>query len=394
MTLRSRLVGQGLATYLAWQPRLRGGRDTEVFFQPDDPYSYLLAQLLPELRDRYRVPAPLQVVLDPVPEAQTVEPEVLLAYAIADCVELARYYELDFPADAVAPSRDVVERAASALMMGVDPVEVGAAVWGGRGGDLPAARPGTVERAHGGSDRLRRQGHYLGGMLRVGGQFFWGVDRLGLAEVALGGVPSLLRRRPESAWPEPDRGADGVDFWFSFRSPYSYLALERTLALPTEVRVKPVLPLVMRGMKVPRAKRLYIVHDAKREADRLGIPFGRICDPLGVGVERCLALYPFALAEGRAGELVTSAMTGIWSEALDVADDRDLRRIVERAGLRWTDARAALADPSWRERVETNRRELMDLGLWGVPSYQLGGYRVTGQDRLWILRAKIAGAPR
>ena len=48
--------------------------------------------------------------------------------------------------------------------------------------------------------------------------------------------------------------------------------------------------MAMRGQPLPLAKRLYILRDAKREADRLGLPFGKIHDPLGEGVWRCLTI--------------------------------------------------------------------------------------------------------
>jgi 2-hydroxychromene-2-carboxylate isomerase len=54
----------------------------------------------------------------------------------------------------------------------------------------------------------------------------------------------------------------------------------------------------MRGMEMPRSKKLYIMQDAKREAERLGIAFGRICDPLGPGIERCLAAFAVAHQPG------------------------------------------------------------------------------------------------
>lgn len=56
--------------------------------------------------------------------------------------------------------------------------------------------------------------------------------------------------------------------------------------------------------------------------------------------------------------------------------------MVRRAGLDWTEAKASLNDESWRERVEDNRRELHDLGLWGVPVMRLGDVAHWGQDRL------------
>jgi len=359
-------------------------------------------------------------VRDPCP-ATTSEPELLADYARRDCAELARWFDVDFPSDPMRPSEDVVRRAAGALAVGNDPAEVLAAVW--RGGHLPAPPADLDARLAAGARRLVRGGHYMSGMLRVGRHWFWGVDRLDDAERALGGAPSLWRERPRdslevergfaplelppsfgkaanrasrerlrdhSSGEQPDpEPAPALDFWFSFRSPYSYIALERTLALPVEVRVRPVLPMVMRGHAVPLAKRLYIVKDTAREAARLGIPFGRICDPVGAGVERCLAVLRRAEADGRGPDFLLSAARGIWAEAIDVATDDGLATVAERAGLDAAAVREALADEAWRADVEANREALYAAGMWGVPSYRLGDYTVWGQDRIELLRRRL-----
>jgi 2-hydroxychromene-2-carboxylate isomerase len=66
-----------------------------------------------------------------------------------------------------------------------------------------------------------------------------------------------------------------------------------------------------------------------------------------------------------------------------------LRRIVERAGLRWDGARAALRDEGWRRTAEQNRAEMFSLGLWGVPSFRVRDTVVWGQDRLWAVQQEL-----
>ena len=57
----------------------------------------------------------------------------------------------------------------------------------------------------------------------------------------------------------------------------------------------------------------------------------------------------------------------------------------ERAGLSWPDAQQALQDEAWRQTAEANRRDMLDLGLWGVPSFHVADTAVWGQDRLWAI---------
>ena len=92
-------------------------------------------------------------------------------------------------------------------------------------------------------------------------------------------------------------------------------------AFGLSLHIRLVLPMAMRGMKVPMAKVRYIASDTSREADRLGIAFGKIADPLGAGVERCLAAYFYAKGEKKEREFLLNAAKGIWSEAIDVASE-------------------------------------------------------------------------
>ncbi|HEY5952566.1 MAG TPA: DsbA family protein, partial [Kofleriaceae bacterium] len=154
--------------------------------------------------------------------------------------------------------------------------------------------------------------------------------------------------------------------------------------------LRPVLPMVMRGHKVPTIKQLYIVRDAKREADRQGIAFGELCDPVGPGAENCIAIAYWAEQRGQQMAFVRSAMRGIWAEARDMAEYVDLRYVVERAELPWAEAREALdqraAALKWAQAAVA---DLAVIGLWGVPSFRCGDFVAWGQDRLPLLADRL-----
>ena len=239
-------------------------------------------------------------------------------------------------------------------------------------------------------------------MIAYRGRWYWGIDRIAYLEEAiaadLGVAPvGVIARRPATdRAPEKLASGDGplaLDMWFSFRSPYSYLALEKIsdviAGAPVELNLRPVPPMVDRGLPVPRIKRMYIVEDAKREADRAHISFGKLCDPLGPAVTNCLAVAKHAIAQGKGLDFARSAMRGIWAEAMDLADYVDLRRVVERAGLAWDDAKAALADPEAASWAAANAADLAVVGLWGVPSFRVGELVLWGQDRLELLADRL-----
>lgn len=436
------------------------------FHQVDDPYSHLVAQILPPLLDRYEVVLEPRLVGPPSEEAAP-ERALLEAYARKDAADIAPGYGLDFPgtgAGAMVGSRAGDSRAGGAgasdpgandarsgdavkieapesatvalarrLLAGairaggfaqwVGPV--GKALWAGDFGQLeawadeiPVARESeTAEMLHAGNQERARRGHYLGAMLHYEGGWYWGVDRLAHLEArwqALGlGRPGRegppLVERPDFRGRDEEVRADPhfrLEFYASLRSPYSAIVMDRVNELPSRLPVdviqRPVLPMVMRGLPVPSAKRLYILFDTKREAEMAGVEFGRICDPVGSPIERGFSLFPLAQRRGVAAEYLASFARAAFSEGIDTGDDAGLRIVCERAGLDWAEAEESLDKPGWEAELEANRAQMFALGLWGVPSFRLLGdargpdFCTWGQDRLWRIEQEIrrrVGAP-
>ena len=167
-------------------------------------------------------------------------------------------------------------------------------------------------------------------------------------------------------------GQTPLELYWSIRSPYSYVGIVRGRQLAQHYQVplviKPVLPMLMRGMQVPPTKSNYIARDLKREADQLGIPFGRVADPLGAGVERCYALVELARSQGKLNEFLESYARGVWAEGIRSETDRGLKTLVERVGLSWAEAEPLITNESWREGVQANVDELFGCLLYTSPS--------------------------
>lgn len=432
MSTKSQVIGAAINAYLNTRPAkhalysigrlLRGGgRRARLYYRADDPYSHLLVQLAPRLVSAFGLEIELVPIARPSLEANP-EPHLLLHHAMRDAALLAESYGLSFPDGAAPPSEDRVRRAHAVLLehrpaeqkLNIA-VELGDAVWRNDGTSLAAivGRHGSLSgeavnpALEANYTALERAGHYQPGMLHYGGDWYWGVDRLHYLEERLrreGLEGSLdLTRGPAPHLASMIRESNGgrlrIEAFVSFRSPYSYLSIPQLIDLRdrhgVDVALRPVLPMVMRGLAVPRAKRLYIVRDAKREADLHGIPFGRVCDPLGKGIDYCLAVfYQCAAGKKLELELTRSLMQGIWSEARDVSHIPDLVFLAGRVGIGEPEVQMAIEDCSWKEKVRANREALAELGLWGVPSLRIGSYATWGQDRLPPLEAEIARLSR
>lgn len=338
-------------TWHAARRNLRGEQPVlHAFIERDDPYSHLLIQALPRLAEAHSARIVWHEVGAPDPSAAP-EPEKLADWARRDAGYLAEAYGLDageteFPACS-------------------DPTE------------------GEILR--------ERLGHYGSAMTWYEGEWYWGVDRLHHLETRLGADEPIF-----APVAEPDQAEGGeIDVFISLRSPYTYIAAMRMFSLADRwnatVNLRPVLPMVMRALPIPRSKRFYIVRDCKREADRLGIPFGKIADPVGPGVERGLAILCREIAEGRGQTFFQAFMTAVFSRGVDPATDAGLRKICAAGGVPWAKAQECLGSEGWRESVEANRQALFELGLWGVPSFRVGDRAAFGQDRLWLVGRWLGG---
>ncbi len=408
----------------AERERVRAGKPHQVlyFHQVDDPYSALTAACLNRLLNRYDIILTPHLV-GPPPDNAAPAREQLVAYSRRDAQLLAQRWGLDFADPGAQPSPHAVLEARCLLLGSIQggsfaeaAPKVSAALWAkGSPGltglrttlNLPAAvnalTRAHLEQHHRTSGALReRLGHYLGATFFYGGEWYWGLDRLHHLEQrlrALGadrspGEADLFPLAADITQWVPKAHPPPIDFYVSLRSPYSAIVAERVFALGrltgADVRLKYVLPMVMRGLPVPRIKRTYISQDAAREAHARGIPFGRLNDPVGRPTERGLALIPLAERSGKAQAYLLSFMHGVWAEGLDAGSDKGLRAIVERCGLDWSAAQEALRDEGWRVKAEQHRAELWALGLWGVPSFRVRDTAVWGQDRLWAIEAELA----
>lgn len=391
------------------------GHVVSAFLQLDDPYSYLLAQYLPSLASQFDIELRLHVSQSRGGDYQPAS-DMLAEYAVADCQRLAKELGIPFLDKGATPPveyrlglLDAVAASLGSDDFDEELLQTLAIFW--RGDTEAAARRSGGGAARGSepvianSQKLqKRLGHYNSATLHYGGEWYWGVDRLSYLVDRLEGlglahgdsqnpVLASMRQAMQVTLPVRPPVAAGdlppIELFTSFRSPYSYLSLQRLYdiadAFGVELKLRPVLPMVMRGMKVPRAKLLYIALDTIREAERLGIPFGKMADPVGLGAERCLAVFQYAESEKRGRDFLLNAGVAIWSEAIDVATDAGMRKVTGRTGLFWPEVEAAMRSEDWREPIEENRESMMSSGTWGVPTIRMGDFVAWGQDRDWLL---------
>ena len=404
------------------QARLTAGGKhvVEYFHQVDDGYSHLAAQVLADLAERYDIDLVCHLVRGPQGH-NVAEPQLLLQLSRYDAFHVAPEYGLQFPEHPHALDTSMVELANAVLAaQGNDrfiecAADVGDALWSGDAqrlqelaSSLGCASDGDREvRLESDTARRMELKHYSGAMFYYGEEWYWGVDRLYHLEKRLAALGAdrksgarLLAPRPAlDAGPLRDNGSLTLEIYASLRSPYTAIAFDRAVKLAqdtgVQLRVRPVLPMVMRGVPATREKGFYIFSDTTREALEADVPYGNFYDPIGGPVRRAYALYPWACQHGRGNELLSSFLRAAFSLGINTNSNRGLRKVVEAAGLDWRAAQQHLSDSDWEALVEDNRTAMYDAGLWGVPSFRLlndQGQQLLalwGQDRLWLFAREI-----
>ncbi len=202
-----------------------------------------------------------------------------------------------------------------------------------------------------------------------------------------------------------------LDVFWSFRSPYSYLATGRLVELPKryqlEVRVRPVLPLAVREpdffQKVNPLWPPYLMRDTVRVAQYHGIDYswprpdpvvqspqdGRLVTaPEQPYIHRLTRLGVLAAEKGRGLPFIDEVSRLIWSGKVDGwHEGTHLADATARAGLDLAPLDAQVEKEADRldAAIAQNQKDLEAAGHWGVPTMVFEGEPFFGQDRIDLL---------
>jgi 2-hydroxychromene-2-carboxylate isomerase len=194
-----------------------------------------------------------------------------------------------------------------------------------------------------------------------------------------------------------------LEFFFDCSSPWTYLAFHKIEALCSETGAelvwRPILvggvfnavnPSVyeQRAKPVP-AKARYYAKDLRDWTRHYGL---RIGQPPVFPVNSVKAMRGafFALERSVLPRYARAVFEAYWGDLLDISQDDVLRPIAERAGLPPSEFFAAIAQPSYKDRLRANTDELIARGGFGSPTMFVdGGDMYFGNDRLELVRAAL-----
>jgi 2-hydroxychromene-2-carboxylate isomerase len=191
-----------------------------------------------------------------------------------------------------------------------------------------------------------------------------------------------------------------VEFFFDVGSPASYLAWTQlpkiVQATGSEIEYRPML---LGGvfqatgnrspMEVP-AKGQYLMDDLQRFARRYGVPFRH--NPhfpintlalmrmvLGLQLREPVRLVPFVDAVFRA----------IWVDARNLNDPVVVTEVLRQAGFDAEKMLALASDPAVKDDLKVATQEAVARGVFGAPTFFVGGEMFWGQDRLDFVKEAL-----
>ena len=200
-----------------------------------------------------------------------------------------------------------------------------------------------------------------------------------------------------------------VDVFWSYRSPYCYLTLDRFVdwrrAFEVTINIRPVYPMAVRDpsffANINRKYRPYHTNDYHRVGEMLGMPVRKpVPDPIVMDNEkyeisdeqphiaRLTRTGVAAQKRGKCFEFTDAMMRTIWDGATDDWNtDAHYAAAIEKAGMNADEVMAEVAEQGeMLEAMIADNQKAFDAAVhWGVPCMVFDDETFYGQDRMDVL---------
>jgi 2-hydroxychromene-2-carboxylate isomerase len=195
-----------------------------------------------------------------------------------------------------------------------------------------------------------------------------------------------------------------VDYYFAPNSPWTYLGHARLIAIATAagaaIRVLPIdlgakvfpisggLPLARRAPQ----RQAYRLLELERFRRQLALPlnlqpryFPVACDD----ASRLIIAVDLSDGAAAALRLTGAILAAVWAEERNIADPAVLAALLDEQGLAAQRLIESRSD-AVQQRFDANTGQAIASGVFGAPSYVIGGELFWGQDRLDFVERRLA----
>ena len=197
-----------------------------------------------------------------------------------------------------------------------------------------------------------------------------------------------------------------LEFWYEFGSTYSYLSAARIEGVAATAGV-PVLwePFLLGPIfaeqgwddspfNIYPAKGRYMWRDVERQCARYGIPFARPSRfPRNGLLAARVACLAGATSERWLPEFVRAVFRANFAEDREIGEAAEVRSILDSIGQPAGRIVEQAEAPENKARLRQQTRRAGELGIFGAPSFVVGGELFWGNDRLEDALAWASSGP-
>lgn len=187
-----------------------------------------------------------------------------------------------------------------------------------------------------------------------------------------------------------------VEFFYDFRSPYSYLAFHKLREMDVTLALRPMQILkVMEAVRnVPTtitcpAKGRYARADLARWAQRYGIEINP-SDMRKNDGDACSRAVLAGPSQNDAAAITLALYRASWSEGKSLAAKPDILAAIAAAGVNPDPVAERIDSPDIIDQLDTNTTEAAKRGVFGSPTMFVGDTMYFGNDRLDFVSEHIA----
>ena len=412
--------------------RVKEGRPHTVFYfhSLSDPYAHLTIQVIKKLISNFNIVLEIFFISEPS-ENFTPEKTMYRKHCLKDSKEIAPFYGLIFEAKEFYLKEN--EKLAYKILDHFSDInqddyidlifKVSSLLWDNNIAGLNAIISNLSDKEREllskkiidinikGNKKIQSLEYYFSASFHYEGENYWGIDRLGYLEerlVELGLkknnshkniVKKLEKSKFDSNQIIKKDNSLILEFFPSLNSPYTYISFKRVERLidnyPIKLLTKPVLPMLMRNMKIPTHKGKYILSDSAREGRKYGSIIKDIYSPIGSPANKAYSLFPIIDSYGLGFRYLEELTKASFFYGINIGNEEFLEKLSKDLGLPWDKIRVELNTDNWRSILEKNLKDMYSGNSWGVPSFKLTNfdnsnpYYQWGQDRIWLIENEI-----
>lgn len=187
-----------------------------------------------------------------------------------------------------------------------------------------------------------------------------------------------------------------IEFFYDFRSPYSYLAFTQLKGMDADLVLRPipVLKVMEAAGNVPTtitcaAKGRYARADLARWAQRYAIALNP-SDMRSNDGDACARAVLAATSPSDAAAITLALYRASWSEGKPLAAKADILAAISAAGVEAAPVAERMEAPDVLAQFEANTSEAIGRGVFGAPTIFVGDAMFFGNDRLDFVREHLA----